>query len=210
MIKTFYFNDLRTCCYLIYDQTKECAIVDPGCYSESEKNRLVKFVEDEGLTPKMILITHGHFDHLMGVDFVSKLWHLPIYMNAHDLSQLRRAGSYGGYFGYSYEQPSDHIVDLKEGDIISVGDIRLKVFCTPGHSQGGVVFYNEAEKYLLSGDSLFQGSIGRTDLPEGDFDTLIESIRTKILNLPSDTTVYPGHGPHTSIAEEIASNPFLH
>ncbi len=209
MIKTFYFNDLRTCCYVVYDATGECAIVDPGCIKQSEKDRLVKFISENGLKPKMILQTHGHFDHVMGNAFVTKTWNIPTYLHSGDIPQIRRAASYGGYFGLEFDEPSSDITDLKDGDVIEVGEMKLKVLATPGHTAGGVLFYNEAEGYILTGDTLFQGSIGRTDLPGGDYDRLMDSIRTKILPLPSDTVVYPGHGPATDVGTEKVTNPFL-
>lgn len=204
MIKTFYFNDLRTCCYILWDEALKCLIVDPGCYSESEHSRLVDFIEKNGLTPLMILNTHGHFDHVMGNVFVSQKWGIPIYMNKGDIPHLARTKSYGGYFGYDIQQPSEDVVDLKEGDIIAYGNSTLKVFLSPGHSRGGVLFYNEKENFLLSGDSLFSNGVGRTDLPGGDYDDLIESIKTKIFTLPPTTIVYPGHGPSTTIETEMS------
>lgn len=209
MIKTFYFNDLRTCCYIVYDAAGKCAIVDPGCYKQSEKDRLVKFVEENNLTPLMIIQTHGHFDHVMGNAFVSEKWNIPTYLNENDWPQVQRSSSYAGYFGYIFDNPSDKFVNMNDGDIINIGEISLKVFATPGHTAGGVVLYNEAEGYLLTGDTIFQGSVGRTDLPGGDYDMLMESIKTKILTLPSSTQIYPGHGPSTSIAFESMNNPFI-
>ena len=106
MIQTFYFNDLRTCCYVLYDEAGECAIIDPGCIKQSEKDRLVKFIEEKHLHPRMILQTHGHFDHVMGNDFVATKWNIPTYLAAADIPQLRRSSSYGSYFGYEFGQPS--------------------------------------------------------------------------------------------------------
>lgn len=209
MIKTFYFNDLRTCCYVLWDDTKECVIVDAGCYSESEKSRLAKFVHENGLTPVKLLQTHGHFDHVMGVMFVRKQWDIQAYMNHGDISQVSRATSYGGYFGYDFPDPTEDFVDIKDGDEIKFGNTTLKVMHTPGHSKGGVVYYNEAEKYVITGDSLFAQSIGRTDLPGGDLDELMASLKNKILALPEETVVYPGHGPSTDVATEKKTNPFL-
>lgn len=209
MIKTFYFNDLRTCCYVLWDETNECVIVDAGCYSDSEHSRLVKFIEDNQLKPVKLLNTHGHFDHVMGNAFVLSKWNIPSYLNKGDLPQVARSKSYGGYFGYEFSSPGDNFIDIEDGDIISYGHSSLKVLYTPGHSRGGVAFYNEAEHFVLSGDSLFAGSIGRTDLPGGDYDDLINSIRTRLLVLPPDTAVYPGHGPATTIGSELAENPFL-
>ena len=209
MIKTFYFNDLRTCCYVLWDDTKECVIVDAGCYSESEKGRLAKFVYENGLKPVKLLQTHGHFDHVMGCMFARKQWDIPAYMNHGDIPQVARASSYGGYFGYSFEDPGEEFIDLKDGDEITFGHTALKVLHTPGHSKGGVVYYNEAEKYVITGDSLFAQSIGRTDLPGGDLDELMVSLKNKILALPEETKVYPGHGPATDIATEKQTNPFM-
>ena len=209
MIKTFYYNDLRTCCYIISDDSSECAIVDPGCYKESEKTRLVNYIESNSLRPKMILQTHGHFDHVMGNRFVADRWSLPTYLNSGDLAQIRRSGSYGGYFGYEFDEPSDRIIDIKDGDIIRFGNTELKVLASPGHTAGGVLFYNEKEKYVLTGDTIFKGSIGRTDLPGGDYETLMQSLRSKVLTLPDDTVIYPGHGLPTDVAFEKSTNPFL-
>ncbi len=209
MIKRFYFNDLRTCCYLLWDSAKECVIIDPGCYSDSERSRVEKFVQENGLTPKMLINTHGHFDHVIGNAFVAEKWNIPTFMNKGDIPYLSRAKSQGGYFGYDIKQPSEDVNDLKDGDIIRYGESELIVSYTPGHSQGGVVLYNQKENFVITGDSLFAGSIGRTDLPGGDYDELMESIGTKILTLPPDTIVYPGHGPETTIATEMTTNPFL-
>jgi glyoxylase-like metal-dependent hydrolase (beta-lactamase superfamily II) len=141
--------------------------------------------------------------------FARKQWEIPAYMNHGDIPQVARASSYGGYFGYSFEDPGEEFTDLKDGDVISFGNTTLKVIHTPGHSKGGVVFYNEAEKYVITGDSLFAQSIGRTDLPGGDLDELMDSLKNKILALPEETKVYPGHGPATYIATEKQTNPFL-
>ena len=157
----------------------------------------------------MILQTHGHFDHVMGNAFVARTWNIPTYINSADIPQIRRAASYGSYFGYEFEQPSEDLRDMKDGDIINVGSIQLKVLESPGHTEGGVLLYDEKGGYVFTGDTLFCGSIGRTDLPAGDFDKLSESLRTKVLPLPADTVVYPGHGPATDIGREKMTNPFL-
>ncbi len=209
MIQTFYFNDLRTCCYVLYDGTGECAIIDPGCIRQSERDRLVKFITDNSLRPKMIIQTHGHFDHVMGNAFVTSVWHVPTYLAAADMGQMRRARPYAGYFGYDIEEPSGEIIDMKDGDVLEIGGIRLEVLETPGHTPGGVMLYDREGGYVFTGDTVFCGSIGRTDLPGGDYDQLKESIRTKFLPLPSDTVVYPGHGPSTDVGRERMTNPFI-
>ena len=209
MIKTFYFNDLRTCCYVLWDETKECAIVDAGCLTESEKGRLVKFIDENGLKPVKLINTHGHFDHVMGMMFVMKQWGIPCYMNNKDLSQLSRSKSYGEYFGYDFEAPTQDCIDIEDGDEITFGSTVLKARHTPGHTQGCVILYNEGEGYVITGDTLFAQSIGRTDLPGGDYDQLFNSLFSKVLTLPEETVVYPGHGPSTDIATEKNTNPFL-
>lgn len=208
-MKTFYFNDLRTCCYLLWDQTLECVIVDPGCYSDSEKGRIVKFVKENGLKPVKILCTHGHFDHILGAMFVSDEWQIPIYMSHEDMFWVKMAPVYCDSFGYSFTEIVKDIVDVKDEDIITFGDSKLQVIHTPGHSQGCVCYYNSEQNYLISGDTLFAQSIGRTDLPGGDLDKIKESIINRLFHLPGDTIVYPGHGTTTDIATEKGSNPFL-
>lgn len=209
MIKTFYFNELRTCCYVLYDDSCRCAIVDPGCCSGTEQNRLMKFIDENGLKPEMILLTHGHFDHVMGCGAVVRKWNIPMYMNTVDMSQIDRAPSYGAYFGFTFDMPESEPENIDDGGTVTFGNTTLKVSYTPGHSRGSVIYYNEKEHYVLTGDSLFAGSVGRTDLPEGDYDDLYKSLKDVIMVLPPDTDVYPGHGPATTIAAEAGTNPFL-
>lgn len=210
-IKTFYFNDLRECTYLLWDETGETVIVDPGCHSDSEKERLVKFVESNNLKPVKILQTHGHFDHIMGNAFVAKKWNIETYIHPGDKGHLERAKQYTEMFGYTIEQPSANTIDLEDGGSIRFGNSELKIIHTPGHTRGGVCFYSheEGNKFVLSGDTLFAGSIGRTDLPGGDYDELMESLLDKLVRLGEEYRVLPGHGPETTIGEELRSNPFL-
>ena len=210
-IKTFYFNDLRECTYVLWDETGEAIIVDPGCYSESEKERLAKFVESNNLKPVKIVQTHGHFDHIMGSAYVSKKWNLQTYIHPGDKNQLERAKQYTEMFGYTIEPPSTQTIDLEEGAEIKFGNSTLKVMHTPGHTKGGVSIYSQeiGNKFVLTGDTLFAGSIGRTDLPGGDYDELMESLLDKLVKLGDDYRVLPGHGPETTIGEELRSNPFL-
>ncbi len=208
-IKTFYFNDLRECTYVLWDETGECVIVDPGCYTDSEKSRLEKFIGENSLKPVKLLNTHGHFDHIMGNAFVAGRWNIKTYIHPEDKPHLERAVQYSNMFGYNVEQPSLETVDLSEGDEIKFGNSALKVLETPGHTRGGVSFYSDNDKFIITGDALFAGSIGRTDLPGGDYDQLMESLLKKIIQVGDDFTVYPGHGPVTTIANEKSSNPFL-
>lgn len=208
-IKTFYFNELRVCCYVVWDQTKECVIIDPGCHTDTEIGRLEDFIKNNGLTPVSILLTHGHFDHVMGLEDVAQKWNLPIYMHLNDMEQIKRAVQYCAMFGWNIKEPTKKIDALKDGEVITFGASKLKVIHTPGHTQGGVCFYNKEQKILFSGDTLFQGSVGRTDHPGGNFDQLMDSIGKRLKGLPLETKVLPGHGEPTTIGIELQTNPFL-
>ncbi|MFA6676805.1 MAG: MBL fold metallo-hydrolase [Bacteroidales bacterium] len=210
MIKTFYFNQIRTCCYVISDDTKECVIIDPGFFEDREGERLYKYIEDQELTPKMILNTHGHADHIIGNGRLSKKYNIPIYMNHKDLYLLEAAKDVAmQIFNKEIENPPRDVKDLEDGQILKFGHTELKVLASPGHTPGGVAFYNKEGAYVMSGDSLFAGSIGRTDLPGGDLDTLMNSLKSNILPLPYETQVYPGHGHATEIGIEMNENPFI-
>lgn len=208
-IKTYYFNDLRTCCYVVWDETKECVIIDPGCYTDSEKSRLKKFIEENGLRPVKLLNTHGHFDHVMGNRFITDTWGVDTYIHKDDNGQLERSISYCAYFGYKIDAPDLKTIPIEDGEIIEFGESKLRVMHTPGHTMGCVVFVNESDKVAFSGDTLFAEGIGRTDLPGGDFDMIMSSLTNKLLKLDPDYRVLPGHGPETTIGHEIESNPFL-
>ena len=155
-IKTFYFNDLRECCYVLYDNTGECVIVDPGMQSASEEQRLVKFIEENGLKPVKLLNTHGHFDHVMGNAFVTEKWGIPTYIHKEDIGQLERAQQYCQMFGYSIPKPPvENLVELNDGDNVTFGESSLQVIHSPGHTRGGVCFYSAPDKFIVTGDSLF-------------------------------------------------------
>lgn len=208
-IKTFYFNDLRECTYVLWDETLECIIIDPGCYSSSERERLLKFIDSENLKPVKIVNTHGHFDHIMGNAFVATEWGIKTYIHPQDKPHLERAQKYSELFGYSIEQPPLDTIDIDDGDKITFGKSSVTVMHTPGHTRGGVSLYNLEEKFVITGDALFAGSIGRTDLPGGDYDQLMESLLGRLVKLGNDFKVYPGHGPVTTIGQELDTNPFL-
>lgn len=208
-VKTFYVNDLRECCYVLYDQSKECVIVDPGMQTEAEQKRLVQFIESNNLKPVKLLCTHGHFDHVMGNAFVTRKWNIPTYIHPEDKGQLERAQQYCQMFGYNIEQPPLDTIDIHDGDVVSFGESSLNVIHSPGHTRGGVCYYSAPDKIILTGDSLFAGSIGRTDLPGGDYDALMESLLTKVTKVDPDSRVFPGHGPDTTISQELNTNPFL-
>lgn len=208
-IKIFYFNLLRECCYVLWDATGECVIADPGSSSENEFNRLCRFVEDNNLKPCGIILTHGHFDHIMGLEDASGKWKVPVYMNTADLVQITEAPKYCAALGLQTKPFTGEITGIGDGDRISFGESHLDVIATPGHTQGGVCYYNAVQGILLSGDTLFAGSIGRTDHIGGDYAQLMKSISSRLMPLDSDVKVYPGHGPSTSIGYERVTNPFL-
>lgn len=208
-VKSFYFNELRECCYLVWDDTGECVVIDPGFSSDNEFGRLRKFIGEKGLKPVGILLTHGHFDHVMGLEDAYRLWNVPVRYNALDQIQIEKAPEYCGMLGMRSAPFTGPCTPLNDGDVVKFGYTELEVIATPGHTEGGVCFYNRKEAVLFSGDTLFAGSIGRTDHIGGDYDKLIDSIRTKLMVLDGEVAVLPGHGPATSIGYERATNPFL-
>ena len=259
-IQDFTFNSFQTRCSVVWDDSLSCAIVDPGCSSDAEISELTSFISSRGLKPVCIMLTHGHFDHVLGVaELVSRYDNLPVYMHPADKATLAGNEYFTKWFGAplpaSFEtvdiceacssegcanDPSEGCADgSSEGctdgpsgphdseclcssgsctdgpdgqkciSVIEVGGLRFKVIETPGHTPGGVSFYEAAEKVLFSGDSLFAGAIGRTDHPGGDYEMLMKSILGKLVTLEGSVTVFPGHGPCTDIAREGMTNPFL-
>jgi len=209
-IKSFTFNPFQENTYIVYDKSKKCLIIDPGCYTDAERKELKAFIEEKELTPVKLINTHCHIDHILGNKFVSEKWDLELYMNKIDLPLLEGSGDIARMYGFENYKGSPYPKHyLEEGDILEFGESKLEILFTPGHAPGHICLFNTEENFIISGDVLFNGSIGRTDLPGGDFDTLIESIKTKLLCLQDDTEVFCGHGPSTSIGRERLSNPFL-
>ncbi|MFA5444589.1 MAG: MBL fold metallo-hydrolase [Bacteroidales bacterium] len=207
--KTFYFNALRTCCYVAYDATGCCIIIDPGCFGENEEQRLVHYLRDHQLTPRFIVNTHAHFDHLMGLRFLLGQYDIPFRLHSLEEHNLKRASDIARLFGFQMIQPECDYIPLEDGETLTFGTSALKVIHTPGHSPGSVCLYDTNGNRLFSGDLLFAGSVGRTDLPGGDYNLLAKSLSEKISPLPAQTVVLPGHGPATTLAEETAHNPYL-
>lgn len=208
-IKTFVFSPFQENTYLLYDDTKDCVIIDAGCLDKREENELTSFIENNNLKPVKILNTHGHIDHIFGNNFLKKHYNLNIYGHFADQFVIKNAESYGDAFGVKLPVPPPFDINLDENSVLTFGNSELKIFHVPGHTPGGICFYNKENKFVICGDSLFAGSIGRTDLPGGDYDLLITNIKTKLLTLPEDVVVYSGHGPSTTIGEEKRDNPFL-
>ena len=203
------FNDFQENTIILHNEHKECIIFDPGCSNNEEEESLSKYLEDNKLTPVRLINTHAHIDHILGNKYVSEKYGLGLEMHKGELEMLRMGPAIAQMYGISYEPSPDPSAFIEEGDMISLGEDELKTILTPGHSPASLSFYNEENNLLIAGDVLFYGSIGRTDLPGGDYDTLIDSIKSKLLILPPETTVYPGHGPTTTIGFEKRLNPFL-
>jgi len=207
-IQTFAFNPFSENTYVVFDQTGEGVIIDPGCYETEEKTTLAKFIEDEGIKIKYLLNTHCHIDHVLGNDFVKEKYKVPFLIHPKEEPVLKSVKAYAPSYGFAqyHEALPDQFIN--EGDKVLFGNIVFQVVFLPGHAPGHIGFYDSDSKSLFSGDVLFQQSIGRTDLPGGDHNTLIKSIHQKIFTLPDEVVVYPGHGDTTTVGEEKVSNPF--
>lgn len=204
IIKKIVVGELMTNCYLLgCKQTKAIAIIDPG--AESEK--IIKEIDKANLKPKFIILTHGHGDHIGAINGLKKKYNIPVYIHENDKELLEN--SYLNFSAFMFGKETSIIADkkLKDNDTIVLGNFKIKVLHTPGHTPGSIVL--KCNNILFSGDTLFQNGIGRTDLPGGSYDKIINSIKTKILSLPDDTIVYPGHGPETNVIEEKTNNYYL-
>jgi glyoxylase-like metal-dependent hydrolase (beta-lactamase superfamily II) len=208
-VKKFVFNELGVNTFVVYDETSECLIVDPGCNSDSQRDALSHFISANALKPVAIVNTHGHFDHLFGNPWVRAEYACPLFLHKEDLPLLEHADKYAGIFGFSINAQPIPEKFLEQGDTVHFGKTDLQVIHVPGHSPGSICLYSDSGRFLICGDVLFRGSIGRTDLFGGDYDLLVSGIKSKILDLPPETIVYCGHGPETTIGEEHDTNPFL-
>jgi glyoxylase-like metal-dependent hydrolase (beta-lactamase superfamily II) len=208
-IQGFSFNPFQENTYILYDETKECVIIDPGCSNKEEQDELVQFIKDEGLKPVRLLNTHCHVDHVMGNTFVSKKFMLGLEIHKGDLETLHSLPQVSHLYGLNAEESVEPTGYINHGDKIKFGNSSLDIAFTPGHSPGSVSFISHADKFVICGDVLFYGSIGRTDLPGGDHELLLSSIREKLFVLEDDFTVLSGHGQETSIGFERKHNPFF-
>lgn len=207
-VQKFTFNPFQENTYVLYDETKECVIIDPGCYDKNEQEALKLFIEENGLKPVKLLNTHCHIDHVLGNFFVANTYELDLYMHKDDVVTLNNIPSYAHVYGFgSYQLSPEPSHFLEDGDKVKFGNSELDVIFTPGHAPGHIVFYSAKDSFVINGDVLFQGSFGRVDLPGGDFQTLKDSILNKMFTLPEDTIVYTGHGGETTIGIEKSSNP---
>ena len=208
-IQSFTFNPFQENTYLAYDETKECIIVDPGCYDESENLILHNFIKKNHLNPVALVNTHCHLDHIFGNKFVAETYKLSPIMHKLDKPILEYAPLAAKTYGVHLETPPKASHYIEEGDFITFGNSKFDIIFTPGHSPGHICLVNEEENIILSADVLFHLSIGRTDLPMGSHETLLKSIKEKLLILDNNIVVYPGHGPNTTIGFEKTNNPFL-
>jgi len=208
-LKTFVFNPFQENTYILHDETKECIIIDAGCYEDFEKEELDNYITKNGLHCVKLVNTHCHVDHVLGSAHVKAKYNPEIIVNKHDAFLINDAKKHGVVFGFNVEQPPQPDSYIDAGDEIKFGNSTLQVLFVPGHSPGSIALYSQTDNFIITGDVLFKGSIGRTDLPGGDYDQLMENIITKLMTLPPDTVVFPGHGPSTTIHEEALSNPFL-
>ena len=208
-IEVFVFSPIQENTYLLYNEHNECIIIDPGCYFPDERERLETFIETRGLVPKILLNTHCHLDHVFGNKFIAEKYKLTLHLHPLEKNMLLMAPSSGLMFDLPFDNYQGEFIFLNEGDTIKLGPDVLEIIHVPGHSPGSICFFSRKQNFIIGGDVLFSGSIGRTDLPGGDFNTLITNIRHKIFALPDNVTVYSGHGPTTTIGIEKKSNPFV-
>lgn len=211
MIKQFTFNHFEVNCYLISDDaTKQCAIVDPACEASFEDAQLTQYIEQEGLTVTHILLTHAHVDHIAGLRQVCEHWKLPVTMHRDGRKLLRQAEAYGGIMGFAVDNMGDlEVNEIEDDEVLHIGNIEIECRFVPGHCEGSMCFVIPSEKAVITGDALFHFSIGRTDLPGGDYPTLIEKLKVRVLTLPDDYRVLPGHGIASQIGKEKKYNSFL-
>lgn len=208
-VAVFVFNFIQVNTYVVYTPSKDCVIVDPGCYSAEELKTLTRFIEEQQLKPFAIVLTHPHIDHVAGVQNVKDFYSIPVMAHHKSTEILNQTEQYATAYGFDRVKnflPDTYLEDMDE---IYFGNSSLQVLYTPGHAEGSICLYSKEDGWVITGDVLFQQSIGRTDLPTGNHSLLIESIQTKLLVLPNETKVYPGHGEATTIELEKKLNPFF-
>ena len=207
-VKSFTFNPFAENTFVLYDESKKAIIVDPGCYESQEKQALIEYIENNDLSVVHILNTHGHIDHVLGNYDLTEHFGVGLTIFEGDMETLRSVKTYAASYGFQNYTHCEPTKFIHEGDTIVFGNSSLEVIFVPGHSPGHIAFVNKEQNLCIGGDVLFQGSIGRTDLPGGDFDTLIKSIHEKMFPLGDDMIVHCGHGPSTTIGMEKTNNPF--
>jgi len=208
-LKSFVFSPIQENTYLLFNEFNDCMIIDPGCYFPEEQDELKDFITQSALKPRMLLNTHCHLDHVFGNKFVAETYGLTLHLHEKEKTLLDYAPTSGLMYNMPFDNYKGEYIYLKEGDMVKLGEDELKVIEAPGHSPGHICFYCAKQHFIISGDVLFNRSIGRTDLPGGNHQTLLKNIREKIFVLPDETIVYSGHGDETNIGDEKKYNPFL-
>jgi len=209
LVKVFTFSPVQENTYLLYNEQKHCIIIDPGCYFDKEREELASFIDLHALIPKLLLNTHCHLDHVFGNNWVSEKYGLILHLHEKEKPVLDYAPTSGLMWNLPFDNYRGELKYLREHDKLKLGDDELEVIFTPGHSPGSVVYYCREQQFVIGGDVLFRMSIGRTDLPGGNHEQLIASIKDRLFLLPDETIVYPGHGEPTTIGFEKAHNPFV-
>lgn len=211
-VKKLTFNPFQENTYIVYDDTGECVIFDPGCYTEEERETLQRTVRQLRLTPVRLVNTHCHLDHVFGNRFVAETYQLDLEIHEGEQRVLKAAPKAANFYGVPMD-PADAMPNLgpflREGETLTFGQTELEMRFAPGHSPASLCFYCAADGFVIAGDVLFRDSIGRTDLPGGDYDTLLNSIRTQLMTLPDEVVVHSGHGADTTVGYERRNNPFL-
>ena len=208
-LKRFAFNPFQVNTYILSDETGECIIIDAGMQGQSEEDILEEYINNHNLKPVMLLLTHAHIDHIIGNSFVADKFELKLTAHKDCVPFLKNAISYAATFGLTMDRVKEIDSFINEDSEIKFGNSSLELLFTPGHANGSVCFYSPKDKFVITGDVLFNQSIGRTDLPTGDYDLLQKSIWEKLFTLPDETVAYPGHGPETTIGSEKVNNPFV-
>jgi glyoxylase-like metal-dependent hydrolase (beta-lactamase superfamily II) len=209
-VKKFVFNPFQENTFVVWDdRTKECAIIDPGCSDELEENELAEFIADNNLITKYLINTHCHLDHIWGCRFVKEKFQPVYFIPEDDLTLLKNAGTQAETFGIQFKDPPFPDDFISEKIILTLGRSSINFLFTPGHTPGEFCLYFPDEQFCIVGDVIFKDSIGRTDLWGGDYETLIDSIKSKLLSLNDDVVIYPGHGEESTIGRERTQNPFL-
>lgn len=203
------FNSFQVNTYLLHDETKECIIIDPACYEKEEEVLLSNFITVNGLKPVLHINTHCHIDHILGMPYVREKYKIPSFAHLKEDKTLDKGHIMGEIFGFQVQVFPKNDKHIEHGQKILFGNSEITALHVPGHSEGSLAFYAPDEDFVITGDALFEGSIGRTDLPGGNYDQLISSIRENLLTLPGNTRVLPGHGGASTIQAEIDSNPFF-
>ncbi|OJW70268.1 MAG: MBL fold hydrolase [Candidatus Amoebophilus sp. 36-38] len=208
-VKRFTFNPLAEHTYVVYDETKSCAIIDPGCLESDEQKKLSDFIQEQGLHVQHLINTHCHIDHIVGNAYIKRTYGVKLAIHPADLELMRLAGAHAPRYGIFGYEPTTPDIFVAAGDFIQVGNHQLKVLHVPGHSPGHIALYCATNQICFVGDVLFKNYVGRTDLPGGDYDVLLKSIHEQLFKLDDQVTLYPGHGANTTIGVEKRNNPFV-